>query len=78
MKTIYSVFDQLAEVLAKTEPEVIRELKASNELQARFDELIQLSKSRELNKREKDELDHYIVMERLFRLAKINAETEAQ
>lgn len=74
MKTIYNVYDQVAEMIARLEPRKILALRASDEVQKRFDFLAEKHKSSGLNAKEKDELDHFIVLERLFRLAKIRAE----
>lgn len=74
MKSIYSIYDQVAEMLAKLEPEKILAIRASKELQDRFDMLSDKLKQATITPKEKDELDHFIVMERLFRLAKIRAE----
>lgn len=71
--TIYTVYDQIAEMLARLEPAKIMALRATDEMQSRLELLIEKSKEGELLKREKDELDHYIVLERLMRLAKIRA-----
>lgn len=73
MTTIYSVFDQVAELLASLEPQKVAALKATPEVQQRLEDLIQKSKNQSLTKQEKDELDHYIVLERLIRLAKIRS-----
>ena len=73
MTTIYSVYDQIAELLASLEPKKILALKASPEVQARLEILIEKSKNQDITKQEKDELDHYIVLERLMRLAKIRS-----
>lgn len=72
--TIYTVYDQIAEMIALLEPEKVLALRPAQEIQHRFDFLIEKSKISEINKREKDELDHFIVLERLFRLAKIKAD----
>jgi len=71
--TIYSAYDEIADLLARIEPDKLLDLHASEAMQQRLEELIEKSKSGELNKSEKDELDHYIVLERLIRLAKIRA-----
>lgn len=42
-------------------------------MQDRLEELIEKEKMRGLTAAEKDELDHYIVLERLIRLAKARA-----
>lgn len=71
--TIYSAYDQVADLLATIAPAKMTAMKASEEMQERFNQLAQKSGDDALTKREKDELDHYIVLERLIRLAKIRA-----
>jgi hypothetical protein len=72
--TIYAVYDQIAELLARLDPTAILALKANDEMQFRLEFLIDKSKESTLSRQEKDELDHYIVLERLMRLAKIRAQ----
>lgn len=72
--TIYSVYDEIAELLAQFAPAKVLALKASSEMQERLEFLIEKSKEGKLSIREKDELDHYIVLERLVRLSKIRAQ----
>ena len=74
MKTIYGVYDQVAKMIALIEPEKVMALRASVELQKRFDFLVEKFKKSEIDQEEKDELDHFIVLERLFRIAKIRSE----
>ena len=74
MTSIYSIYDQLAEIIASLEPEKLMRLKASTNVQMRFDQLATKHRDGVLTRQEKDELDHFIVMERLFRLAKIRAD----
>lgn len=74
MTSIYSVYDQLAEIISLLEPEKLMRLKASTSVQTRFDQLASKHREGVLTRQEKDELDHFIVMERLFRLAKIRAD----
>lgn len=76
--TIYSAYDEIAEVLSTAEPARLAKLHASAEMQARLEFLIEKSKAGELTKSEKDEIDHYIVLERLVRLAKIRARARAE
>lgn len=49
-------------------------LKASPSVQNRFNELAIKNRNTDLSREEKDELDHFVVLERLFRLAKIRAD----
>ncbi len=71
--TIYNVFDQIAEILAEAEPAKITAMRASGEMQNRLEALIEKAKEGALDYKEKDELDHFMVLERLMRLAKIRA-----
>ena len=70
---VYNVYDQVAELMANLNPTKVMAMKADDELQARFEDLVEKSKYSQLNIQEKDELDHYIVLERLIRLAKIRS-----
>jgi hypothetical protein len=69
--TIYSMYDQVADLLATLDPAKVLSLKATGDMQERFNELSEKSRHDSLTKREKDELDHYVVLERLVRLAKL-------
>jgi hypothetical protein len=71
--TIYTAYDEIASLLAQLAPAKVLAFQASKEMQDRLEFLIEKSKDGALTSREKDELDHYIVLERLVRLAKIRA-----
>jgi hypothetical protein len=77
MTTIYNVYDQLSQILARLDSKSIQLLKADDALQSRFDNLSEKSKSQQLTTSEKDELDHYVVLERLMRLSKIRTSQAA-
>jgi hypothetical protein len=70
---VYNAYDQIAELIAELNPAKVMALKANEELQMRFEDLVSKSKESSLDNREKDELDHYIVLERFIRLAKIRS-----
>ena len=72
--TIYSVYDQIAELIATLSPAKVLALRPPIEIQERFEFLVEASKERSLHRSEKEELDHFIVLERLIRLAKIRAQ----
>lgn len=74
MTTIYNVYDQIAGLIAQLEPQKILAIQASAEMQLRFNTLVEKSKKEKISAREKDELNHFIVLERLFRLSKIKAD----
>ncbi len=71
--TIYSAYDQIANVLAKLGSEEVMKLKATDEMQERMEALLKKSRENIISIEEKDELDHFIVLERLVRLAKIRS-----
>jgi len=73
MTTIYSVYDQIAGLIAQLEPEKILAIQASPDIQTRFDLLVEKNKNEKITTKEKDELAHFIVLERLYRLSKIKA-----
>jgi hypothetical protein len=72
--TIYSVYDQIADLIASLPPAKVLALSPPQEVTHRFEQLVEKSKNNELDSVEKDELDHFIVLERLMRLAKIRAQ----
>ncbi len=71
--TIYSVYDQIAELIASLPPAKVLALRPPQDVVKRFEFLVEKSKNNELDALEKDELDHFIVLERLIRLSKIRA-----
>lgn len=68
------LYDQVALAIAQLNPTKVLTLKAPLAMQKIFDDLIEKSKTSVLLPDEKDELDHFIVLERLIRLAKIHAQ----
>ena len=70
---IYGIYDQIANLIARLDPIQVSALHATNEMQERFDFLVEKSKNQDINLNEKDELDHFVVLERLIRLAKIRS-----
>lgn len=72
--TIYSVYDEVADLIATLNPSKLTALKATDAVQQRFELLVEKSKEQTITNTEKDELDHYVVLERLIRLAKIRVQ----
>ena len=70
---IYNLFDQMADLIAHLPAKTIMGLKPNQELTDRFENLVQKAKNQEITTDEKDELDNFVVLERLIRLAKIRA-----
>ena len=76
--TIYAAYDKIAELIARLDPEQVSSLKASDDMQVRLNTLIDKSKNDHLTKNEQDELYHFIALERLIRLAKLNVKLNQQ
>ena len=76
--TIYAAYDKIAELIARLDPMEVSSLKASDDMQVRLNVLIDKSKNDHLTKNEQDELYHFIALERLIRLAKLNVKLNQQ
>ena len=74
MSILYSAYEQLANLLANINPEKLIALKASKDMQERYLVLAEKHKNNMISPQEKDELDHFIVLERIIRLAKVKAD----
>ncbi|MCU0418477.1 MAG: hypothetical protein MUC38_02370 [Cyclobacteriaceae bacterium] len=74
MRTVYSIYDELADMPAGFDAARLKKWKATTEEQKRLEELARKSSSQTPTKDEKDELNHYVVLERLIRLAKIRSD----
>lgn len=70
---VQHTYDVVADFIASMNPQKVLEMRASPSMQSRLDLLIAKEKEAALSVAEKDELDHYIVLERLIRLAKARA-----
>jgi hypothetical protein len=58
---------------SQVSPEQVIVARPSPELQSRVSELLERAKSQTLTRQEERELDHYLVLEHLLRLAKAHA-----
>jgi hypothetical protein len=66
---VQTVYDHVADFIAEMNPAKLLELRATDNDRA----LIEKEKEAHLTLAEKDELDHYLILERLIRLAKAHA-----
>jgi len=66
-------YEEVAEFLAKLDPEKLLEIKPSAEVQYRVEELIEKRKESGLTPDEQYELDRYLALEYLISLAKARA-----
>ncbi|RYU93200.1 hypothetical protein [Emticicia agri] len=71
--TSQKFYDEVADFIASMNPARILELKAPKEAQERLQFLIKQEKESGITCDQKDELDHYLVLERLIRLSKAHA-----
>jgi hypothetical protein len=67
------IYEELAVFLAEAAPTQIMAYKPSDDTQKRYDLLVAKKKSGSLNTEEASELEHYFMLEHIFRLAKIRA-----
>ena len=68
-----SAVDEIVNFIASENPKGLLDFKASEATKKRVFDLIDRSKKSELTEEERAELDHYLLLEHLMRLAKIRA-----
>lgn len=71
--TATTAYDNVANFIAHMDPEKVLELQADEEMQEQLEVLIDKEKNAALSAEEKEELDQYILLERLIRLTKAKA-----
>ncbi len=71
--TASSIYDNIADFIAGLNPKNVLEMRPEPEMQARLEALMEKESVKGLSTEEKEELDHYIILERLIRLAKSRA-----
>jgi hypothetical protein len=69
----YSVYDELADFLASLSPRKVLQYKASSKAQERVDSLLLKNKNEGLNSEENAEMERYMTLEHIIRLAKSKA-----
>jgi hypothetical protein len=67
------VYDEVIEFIASSSPQNVIAFRPSDEARARVTDLIFREKTEGLSEDEKSELDHYLQIEHLMRLAKARA-----
>lgn len=70
---VTSAVEEIVDFIASENPKRVLEFKASETTRKRVFELIDKAKSQEISEKEQEELDHYLLLEHLMRLAKIKA-----
>lgn len=68
-----TAMEEIVNFIANQNPAKVLEFKASESTKKRVFKLINKSKTKQLQKKEQAELDNYLVLEHLMRLAKIRA-----
>lgn len=71
--TATTAYDNVASFIAHMDPGKVLELQADEQMQERLEFLIDREKNAALSSEEKEELDQYILLERLIRLTKAKA-----
>jgi hypothetical protein len=71
--TVQTIYDHVAKTIASMNPTKVLEIRAPQAATERLESLIEKKNEQGLTVAEKDELDHFLVLERLIRLAKAHA-----
>lgn len=69
----YKASEEVANFIAMTNPAKVLSFRPSDETKKRVSELIEREKNDEISADEKSELDYYMQLEHLMRMAKIQA-----
>ncbi len=70
---VAELFDDVAEALAKIDPEKILELRASDKMAERVEELVYKKKEGTIDEEEATELEHYLALDLFINLTKARA-----
>jgi hypothetical protein len=70
---VHTVYDEVANFMARMNPEKVIAFKPSEVNQTRFDDLLDKQKQHPLSAEEKTEIEHYLMLNRIIGLAKAQA-----
>jgi hypothetical protein len=73
MIAFQSVYDSLAEFMATLDPVKVLGFHAPTKIQDRVEELLEKKQETGISVTEQEELDHYLILEHIVRLAKSRA-----
>jgi hypothetical protein len=73
MVAYHNVYDSLAEFMANLDPMKVLAFHAPEKIQERVEFLLDKKRESKLTKTEQEELDHYLILEHIVRLAKSRA-----
>ncbi len=68
-----NIYDSLAEFMASLDPVKVLGFHAPSKMQRRAEDLLEKKQENGLSKTEQDELNHYLILEHIVRLAKSRA-----
>ena len=68
-----NIYDSLAEFMANLDPVKVVAFHAPSTMQARVEELLGKKQEQQISPIEQEELDHYLILEHIVRLAKSRA-----
>jgi hypothetical protein len=70
---VHTVYDEVANFMATMNPEKVIAFKPSEANQNRFDDLLYKQQQLSLSSEEKNEIEHYLMLNRIIGLAKAQA-----
>jgi hypothetical protein len=73
MVAYQNAYDSLAEFMADLDPIKVMGFHAPNKIQERVEDLLEKKQENGLSLTEQEELDHYLILEHIVRLAKSRA-----
>jgi hypothetical protein len=73
-----AIYDEIADFLATAAPAEILAFRPSELTQKRFEELVEKKKEGLIVSKEQEELDHFLMLEHIFRLAKARAAAQIE
>jgi hypothetical protein len=65
-----NIYDSLADFIATMDADKVLAFHAPEKLQERVEDLLEKKQTESLSQREKEELEHYFILEHIVRLAK--------
>jgi hypothetical protein len=72
-RTYPTAYDELIDFIARRNPSEVIAFRPSEEAHARLDELLTRAERADLTAEERSELDHYLQLEHIMRMAKARA-----
>jgi len=67
------IYDEIVDFIARSNPNSVLDFKASDSTNQRVSELLEKERENRISPSEKEELDHFLMLEHIIRLAKAKA-----